>query len=476
MSDSINSGRNHQSAVHPQSHGFALLFRLADICIVHLGFQLALKLAGAQIAAHEMLVTIMGIAGYLFFAESLALYRSWRSTRFKELITTNIAAWLLTIVWLMVCASVVPERVPLTESILVYWLFVGAAMLVLLRLFSRQAIFSLRRRGFNVQTAAILGITRSGIALAKNLEENPQLGIRLVGFFDDRAPERIEVEDEQGKALLGNVDYAIKLAKSGALDVLYIAMPMRAEKRINEILIDCSDSTAAIHILPDFFIYNLLHARWHEVGEIQTLSVYDFPLDGLSSWLKRVEDIALSCAILTLVSIPMLLISIGIKLTSPGPVLFKQYRYGLDGRKIMVWKFRTMNTMENGTKVVQATKDDPRVTRFGALLRKTSLDELPQFFNVLQGQMSVVGPRPHAVAHNEEYRSLINGYMLRHYMKPGITGWAQVNGWRGETDTLEKMEKRLEFDLAYIRNWSVWLDLRIVFKTIRQGFTGANAY
>jgi len=172
----------------------------------------------------------------------------------------------------------------------------------------------------------------------------------------------------------------------------------------------------------------------------------------------------------------MVVIAMGIKLESPGPMIFKQRRYGLNGKEVWVWKFRIMRVCEDGAHVPQATKDDPRITPFGAWLRCTSLDELPQFINVLQGRMSVVGTRPHAVAHNEKYRKLIKGYMWRHKVKPGITGWAQVNGWRGETDTLEKMKKRVEFDLEYIRNWSIWLDIKIVWKTLFKGFSDPNAY
>ena len=174
--------------------------------------------------------------------------------------------------------------------------------------------------------------------------------------------------------------------------------------------------------------------------------------------------------------VPMIIIGIGVKISSPGPVFFRQTRYGLRGEKIEVWKFRTMTVCENGGEIRQVTRSDPRVTRFGNFLRKLSLDELPQFINVLQGSMSIVGPRPHAVAHNEQYRKIIDGYMLRHKVKPGITGLAQINGWRGETDTLDKMQKRIECDLAYMRNWSLLLDLRIIYKTIISEFSGDNAY
>jgi putative colanic acid biosynthesis UDP-glucose lipid carrier transferase len=196
----------------------------------------------------------------------------------------------------------------------------------------------------------------------------------------------------------------------------------------------------------------------------------------MNGWLKRAEDLILGVAILAVAAIPMLLIACAVKWTSKGSILFKQRRYGLNGKVVYVWKFRTMTVSDDGETVMQAKKGDSRLTPIGAFLRRTSLDELPQFFNVLQGTMSIVGPRPHAVAHNEQYRWLIPGYMLRHKVKPGITGWAQVNGWRGETDTLEKMEKRVECDLEYMRNWSLWLDIKIVALTIFKGFYSKNAY
>ncbi|HCT2735939.1 TPA: exopolysaccharide biosynthesis polyprenyl glycosylphosphotransferase, partial [Klebsiella pneumoniae] len=209
---------------------------------------------------------------------------------------------------------------------------------------------------------------------------------------------------------------------------------------------------------------------------VPVVPLFDTPLNGINMVFKRMEDIIVSSVILILISPVLIFIGCGVKLSSPGPIFFRQIRYGMDGKQIRVWKFRTMTVMENSETVIQATKNDIRVTKFGRFLRRTSLDELPQFFNVWYGQMSVVGPRPHAVAHNEQYRSLIQGYMLRHKVKPGITGLAQINGWRGETDTLEKMEKRIEYDLIYIRAWSIWLDLKIIFLTIFKGFVNKSAY
>ncbi|HHE6269788.1 TPA: undecaprenyl-phosphate glucose phosphotransferase, partial [Klebsiella pneumoniae] len=224
------------------------------------------------------------------------------------------------------------------------------------------------------------------------------------------------------------------------------------------------------------FTFNILQSRTEEINGVPVVPLFDTPLSGINMVFKRLEDIIVSSIILLFISPILVAISLAVKLSSPGPVIFRQIRYGMDGKPIKVWKFRSMTVMENDDRVIQATKNDTRVTKVGKFLRSTSLDELPQFFNVLFGQMSVVGPRPHAVSHNEQYRSLIHGYMLRHKVKPGITGLAQINGWRGETDTLEKMEKRIEYDLLYIRGWSIWLDLKIIFLTVFKGFINKSAY
>jgi putative colanic acid biosynthesis UDP-glucose lipid carrier transferase len=219
-----------------------------------------------------------------------------------------------------------------------------------------------------------------------------------------------------------------------------------------------------------------MQARFDNVGGMPVIAIRESPFMGLNSTIKRASDIALASVILLLLAPLMLAIALAVRLTSPGPVIFRQRRYGLYGEKIIVYKFRSMTVAEDGDTVVQAKRNDQRVTPIGGLLRRTSLDELPQFINVLQGRMSIVGPRPHAVAHNEQYRKLIKGYMLRHKVKPGITGWAQVNGLRGETATLDKMEARIQYDLDYLRNWSLWLDLWIILKTVKVVLTRENAH
>jgi putative colanic acid biosysnthesis UDP-glucose lipid carrier transferase len=323
------------------------------------------------------------------------------------------------------------------------------------------------------KTAVIAGANDLGRRLAERLRD-PMLGIRLSGFFDDRGAGRLQnLSAEQN---LGGLSLLADYARSHHVDVIYIALPMASQPRILRLLEDLRDTTASIYFVPDIFVSDLIQARVDSIGGLPVVAVCESPFYGFNRFVKRASDIFLSLLILILISPLLLAIAIGVKLSSPGPILFKQRRYGLDGRKIVVYKFRSMTGAEDGDIVRQATRNDSRITRFGAFLRRTSLDELPQFINVLQGRMSIVGPRPHAVAHNELYRKLIRGYMIRHKVKPGITGLAQVHGLRGETDTVDKMKARIDYDLAYLRNWSVLLDVQIILKTVVVVLQKRNAY
>jgi len=276
--------------------------------------------------------------------------------------------------------------------------------------------------------------------------------------------------------LLGSLGDLGTYAKDHRTDVIFIALPIRHLKRVMNLLDDLRDTTASIYYLPDIFVSDLIQAGPAEVQGIPVVAMYETPFSGYRGLVKRLTDILLSVAMLTLLLPLLAIIAIGVKWSSPGPVIFKQRRYGLDGREIAVFKFRTMTVTEDGAEIRQASRSDDRITRFGALLRRTSLDELPQLINVLQGHMSLVGPRPHAVAHNEEYRKLIKGYMVRHKVLPGITGLAQVNGCRGETSQLEEMEARVSFDLDYLRHWSPMLDIKIILLTIVRLFRDEKAY
>ncbi len=257
---------------------------------------------------------------------------------------------------------------------------------------------------------------------------------------------------------------------------VYITLPLGTQPRILQLQEQLQGTTASLFFVPDVFGISIIQGRLQDLNGVPVVGICETPFTGTNELAKRISDVLLAGLILLLISPLLLIIAIGVKLSSPGPIIFRQRRNGLDGEEIIVYKFRSMRAQDDGAVVRQATKDDPRITRFGAFIRRTSLDELPQFINVLQGSMSIVGPRPHAVAHNEQYRQLIKAYMVRHKVKPGITGWAQVNGLRGETDTLEKMKARVEYDLEYLRNWSLALDLQIIARTARLMLFDRNAY
>ena len=324
------------------------------------------------------------------------------------------------------------------------------------------------------RTAIIAGANDLGRRLAAELRAHAVHGIRFVGYFDDRSAARHE--GVRPGECLGELAQLAEYVKAKRIDRIYLALPMASQPRIVRLLEELHDTTASIYFVPDIFLFDLIQARIDSIGDIPVVAVCESPMYGIHRLVKRASDLVFAAAILVLIAPLLAACAIGVKRSSPGPVFFRQRRYGIDGREIVVYKFRTMTVCEDGGQVLQAKRDDPRVTRFGAFLRRYSLDELPQFVNVLQGRMSVVGPRPHAVAHNEMYRKLIRGYMFRHKVKPGITGLAQVNGFRGETASLERMKGRVECDLAYLRNWSLALDVRIILKTVAVVFRGENAY
>ena len=453
---------------------FAFLYRLIDIFIIQICLIAASYLYLEKFDVKYFVLGLVSNMAYLFFAELFVLYRSWRNGSFKEMVFYTVCSWALTLFPLFIFLFFTKQTEYFSRVVLGLWIVSTSILLCAWRGVFRQFLISIRRKGYNTRSVGIIGLTKRGIDLANEIINYPESGYKLTAVFDERDPARLD--HKYIDRLEGGIAEGVKMAQQGKLEILFVALPLTNKERIEKILRALGDTTVDVHIVPDVFTFNLLHSRMGHVGEVQTISVYDSPMRGGYSIMKRMEDVFLSLSILAVIAIPMLLIAIGIKITSPGPVLFKQDRYGMDGKKIKVWKFRSMRVMDNGEVVKQATKGDPRITPFGAFLRRTSLDELPQFFNVLQGTMSVVGPRPHAVSHNEEYRKKVAYYMLRHKMKPGITGWAQVNGWRGETDTVEKMEMRIKYDLEYIRNWSIWMDFKIVIFTLFKGFVGKNVY
>lgn len=363
------------------------------------------------------------------------------------------------------------------QRVLIHWLWFAPASMLAMHLLLRFAAPWVVSLQGGVRKVIIAGMNEQGLALAMQISSNALSGMQVVGFFDDRELERLQKLEHFGKfKILGGFSEMHDYVKSSNIEAIYLSLPMTTQQRIMHILDELRDTTVSIYFVPDLFVTSLIQGHVGAVGEIPVVAVCESPFTGVNGIIKRLSDIVLSILILALISPLLLIISIAIKLSSPGPVIFKQRRYGLDGREITVYKFRSMSALDDGAVIKQAQKNDQRITPLGAFLRKNSLDELPQFVNVLQGSMSIVGPRPHAVAHNEIYRKLIKGYMSRHKVKPGITGWAQVNGLRGETKTLDKMKVRIDYDLDYLRNWSLQLDLYIILKTILVVLRDQNAH
>jgi putative colanic acid biosynthesis UDP-glucose lipid carrier transferase len=355
------------------------------------------------------------------------------------------------------------------------WFFATPLSLLFVESLTRPIAKRLASDGAIVQRYIIIGANDTGLELARRIELS-QGGGKFLGFFDYRSAGRLA--QVLGRPVTGNCsahDFA-NFVRDNSITRVYLALPISTAPRIEELIQELRDTTASIYFVPNIFAFDLVQARYVEINGMPALSICDSPLQGMSGFWKRAFDVGLASTAL-LLSWPVLLaIAAAIKISSPGPVLFKQRRYGLNGEEILVYKFRSMRVCEDGPVVSQATKRDGRVTPLGAFLRRSSLDELPQILNVLEGKMSFVGPRPHAVAHNEAYRKLINGYMIRHKVRPGITGWAQVNGLRGETSTVDQMHERVLYDLDYLKNWSLWLDMKIIAKTALTVAHARNAY
>ena len=462
--------------IRPHQSRLALLHRLFDGLCIMASLWLCTLLYHKAWSDRYALPAVIATLTFYFLAEHYDLYRSWRGASIRLEIHRLIVAWLWSVIVLVLLAFISKQSAEYSRRIILTWVVTTPVFLGLWRIGIRQALRALRARGHNSRTAVIMGAGDLGTRVARIFLRQPWMGIRLIGFYDDAVLKGARPLSGEMIEVRGSLPDLVQDARKGGIDLVYIALPMRAEAAMRYLATELADTTASVYIVPDFFIFDLLHSRWLSLGGITVVSIYENPFDGLNGWVKRVGDVIFASAVLTLTALPMAIIALGVKLSSPGPVIFRQRRYGLNGEVVEVWKFRTMMVCEDGDCVKQACRQDPRVTPFGAFLRRTSLDELPQFFNVIQGHMSIVGPRPHAVAHNEQYRRLIQGYMLRHKVKPGITGLAQINGWRGETDVLEKMERRVAYDLEYIRIWSLLLDLRIMAKTLYVGFWRRNAY
>lgn len=464
------------NVIHQHLSPTNTIYRAIDGISIVAGLLLTVRLIPDLNSKATLVVCLATMGIFSLVSEFTGMYRNWTGSRVVGEVGCAILSWTATFSGLLALGLFSEYTTELSTAGLWWWFAFTPLLAISLRIGFRWQKRFRRQLGIQPKQYAIIGVDELGFQIANNIHANPELNLHLTGFFDDRPDERLESIPEHLPKRQGSIERLIELARSGEIDTIYISLPMRAESRINEILKRLGDTTASVYIVPNFFVFRLLHSRWSDIGGLPVVSLHETPIYGVDGVVKRTADIFFATLGIVLSAIPMMIIAVLIKLTSKGPILFKQKRYGLDGKEIHVWKFRSMTVTENGPHVQQATKNDPRVTAIGKVIRRTSLDELPQFFNVLMGTMSMVGPRPHASAHNEEYRGIIDGYMLRHKIKPGITGLAQVNGCRGETDTIEKMERRVEYDHRYIRQWSFWLDIKIMFKTVFAVFADENAY
>jgi putative colanic acid biosysnthesis UDP-glucose lipid carrier transferase len=451
------------SLLKPYSSAFSLLQRVLDGVLILFAFWTANQAVGHEWTRLSAVGCSVAIALFFTVGHVRRLYSSWRLATMDEEFRSVMVTWGATCCGLVVTAFLLKISASYSRLEILVWFCITPAFLIAWRIAARGMLRLLRRTGRNMRAVAIVGATAISKPLIRMLEESTTFGVRLLGVFEDRGPERLAAEGHE-TTQVGDWNDLVERSRRGEVDYVFIALPMRAEKRIVELVNRLADTTASVYVVPDLFVFDLMSARWVTLGRMSAVSVYESPFDGLSGSIKRTEDLLLGSMLLCLAALPMLLISIALLLTSQGSVFFRQKRYGLNGRVVRVWKFRTMTVSEDGSDVVQARQHDPRITPLGRILRATSLDELPQLFNVLSGEMSLVGPRPHAVVVNEHFRRLIHGYMLRHKVKPGITGWAQVNGWHGD-DTVEKMQQRIDHDLAYLQDWSLWLDLKILALT-----------
>ncbi len=403
------------------------------------------------------------------------IYSSWRGLSLARQASAIILAWVTVVLLIIIILFGLKISSDYSRLWLGWWMVSGLVFLLVFRMCIYGVLQYQRLRGKNFRRVVIVGAGDLGKKLIDKITASPWTGFKITGLFDDSA--QLKGSTVNGCSVLGDLNEIELYVNKNRVDEIWIALPMRAEERVKDLLYALRHQTINIKFIPDIFGFSLLNHSMTEIAGLPAVNLSDTPMGGTNQLVKAIEDRVLAFFIFLLVGPLLVLIALLVKITSPGPILFKQKRHGWDGRVINIYKFRTMKVhSESAGTITQARKNDDRVTALGAFLRRTSLDELPQFYNVLQGRMSIVGPRPHAVEHNELYKDQVNQYMLRHMVKPGVTGWAQVNGLRGETDTLEKMKKRVEYDLYYIENWSLWLDLKIIIMTVFSGFSHKNAY
>jgi len=431
---------------------------------------------GVELDASYLALTIIAALMALMLFSGQGPNTDALPPRLWNISVSVVSRWFILIGVLLMLGYATKTSSVFSRRALLTWIIVTPPLLVVAQLLVDVLISRMLLSAGNTRRVVIAGADHLGHTLASKIQSSLYHGMKIEGFFDDRGVERLANTSSSRLPLLGKLQQLPNYVRQHHIDLIFIVLPLRNIQRVTDLLDQLQDTTASIYFVPDVFVFDLIQCRTSDIDGLPIVALCETPFQGSRGVIKAFSDYAMASVILLLASPLMIAIAFAIKLTSPGSIIFTQRRYGLDGREIIIYKFRTMTVSEDSDSITQVTRDDERVTKLGAFLRRTSLDELPQFINVLQGRMSVVGPRPHAVAHNEQYRPLIKGYMIRHKVNPGITGLAQVLGCRGETSTVEAMQKRVEYDLEYLRNWSLTLDLRIIFKTLRVVFNDKTAF
>ena len=417
-------------------------------------------------------VALVGAAILQFIASVSEFYRSITERTNSKHITKIVLIWLITCALVLLWGFVVGETDKFARSVIGLWFTLTPVVLIAWHLMIRMTVASIRAN--SASDVVVFGAGEVGEKFAREVRQSPWLGYKIAGFFDDKIAQG---ETVAVMPVLGTIAEGIELAKKSQWRKAYIALPLKAQDKIEEIIDQLADSAVDIELIPDIFGFELINAKISQIGSLPVIALQASPISGYNAALKRLMDIAVSAAILAITSPFLLTIALAIKIENPNlPIIFKQRRCGLNGKEVIVWKFRTMTVLEDGDRVEQAKQNDTRTTKLGKFLRRLSLDELPQLFNVIAGSMSLVGPRPHAITHAKNFRRVAPTYMRRHLVKPGITGWMQINGMRGEVDSDIIIHKRAELDLYYVQNWSLWLDIKIMALTALREFSNKKAY
>ncbi|KXG76292.1 undecaprenyl-phosphate glucose phosphotransferase [Thermotalea metallivorans] len=407
---------------------------------------------------------------YLLIYNALGLYAPHRMKKIDSEILTLIKANIIGLLILISMLFIV-KQIHYSRYVLLLFVIFSVLLSISERVLLRKALRELRKHGFNQKHVLVIGAGDLGCSFAYKIQQNKHLGYNIVGFLDDEMKVGYKIGNGY---VLGNIDYLPTVIFNYDLDEVIIAIPLKQYDRLNNIIKTCEKYGVKAQIIPDYYKYLPAKPYVDQLDDIPIINIRHVPLDdAFNKLIKRTMDIVLSITGIILTSPILLLTATVIKLTSPGPVLFKQTRVGLHRRAFEMYKFRSMKVQKDEEEKTQwTTKNDPRKTKFGNFIRRTSIDELPQLFNVLKGDMSLIGPRPERPYFVEKFREEIPKYMIKHHVRPGITGWAQVNGWRGDTS----IKRRIEHDIYYIENWSLWLDIKIIFLTIFKGFINKNAY